>query len=199
MFFNTSENQGVGPSIRNIEFNAYNRTGSAVAVGDVLMLDHLSVDGASFVNTAPTTADIGAGYVNADGGTGGSNAATWPWGNCLTPTSEGAGVVTTSAGAGTGGGGAPLVVVTSLLTGAGANDTLIRVCIDGLVNVKCLTTEPVVPGDSLSAQAAATLTSVSAVGKRIVGKAFSKKADNASNIVFAYFCGHAITGQNFAN
>lgn len=199
MFFNTSENPGVGPSIRNIEFNAYNRTGSTVAVGDVLMLDHLYADGGGYAAAGPTTAAIARGYVNVDGGTGDTNAATWPWGNCLTPTAAGVGALSGSITAGTGAGGSVLVVVTSLLTGAGANNTLVRVCVDGLVDVACLTTEPVVPGDSLTAAAAKTLTPIAAAGARIVGKAHSIKADNATNLVFAYFCGHQITGQTAAN
>ena len=199
MFFNTSENPGVGPSIRNIEFNIYNRSATTVAVGDVLMLDHLFADGASFDNLVPTTAAIARGHINVDGGPADAEADTWAWGNGLVPTGAGAGLATASAGAGTGGGGAPLVVVTSLLNGAGADNTIVRVCIDGIVEVSCLNGEPVVPGDTLTADAAKTLTSVAAVGKRAVGKSLSIKADTTDGNVLAYFCGWSMLSQNFAN
>lgn len=204
MFFNTSENPGVGPSIRNVEFNVYNRTGAAVTVGDVLMLDHLAADGASYSAASYTTTNPNASYglqtVNVDGGVGGSNAATWPWGNAIIPTAAGIGALSGTAGAGTGAsGGAPLVVVTSLLTGAGADDTLVRVCISGLVQVNTAASAAVVFGDGLFAAVDVTLTPALTVGVRVVGKALSAR-DNAATIqkVLCAFDGFSLIGKQFA-
>ena len=202
MYLNTSGNPGVGPSIRNHEFDAYNRTGSAVAVGDVLMLDHLAADAASYVKATydgtPTKA-FADGTVNVDGGTGGSNGATWPWGNCLTPTAAGIGLVSGSTTAGTGGAGAPLVVVTSIYSGAGANDTKIKVCIDGVVGVKCLTTEPNVFGDSLYPVTGQTYVASTAptAGFRCLGKPLGARADDSTGLLLAYICGSNMMSQTF--
>ena len=202
MLFSASENPGVGPSIRNVEFYAYNRTGGTVAVGDVLMLDHLAADAASYVKAtydgAPTLA-FALSTVGVDGGTGGSNGATWPWGNCVTPLAAGIGLVSGSTSAGTGGAGAPMVVVTSLLDGAGANDTRIRVCIDGIVGVKCLTTEPNVFGDSLYQTDSQTYLKSAAptAGYRCVGKSLGARADNSTGLLAAYFCGWNMFSQTF--
>lgn len=191
--FSTAQNPGVGPSFLNVEFNVYNRTGGAVVVGNVLMLDHLAADGggyaaAGYNSTNPNLA-YGVSTLNVDGGLGGSNAATWPWGNALTPTAAGISGLSGAITAGTGAGGAPLVVVTSLLGGAGANDTKIKVCIRGLVAVSAITTEPVVFGDTLFAAAAVTLTPTATAGVRHVAKALSAKADDATDLVLCAFDG----------
>lgn len=198
--FSTAQNPGVGPTFKNVEFNVYNRTGSAVNIGDVLMLDHLAADGGGYsataINTTNPTATYGESILNVDGGAGGANAATWPWGNALTPTAAGIGALSGSAGAGTGAStGAPLVVVTSLLAGAGANDTLVKVCIQGLVRVNTVASAAVVFGDGLSAAAAVTLTPAVTAGVRTVAKALSGR-DNAATIqqVLCMFDGMAGSG-----
>lgn len=206
MFFASSENPGVGPSIRNIEFNVYNRSATTVAVGDVLMLDHLAADGAGYSAASYSTNDTvgyALGTVNVDGGTADANAATWPWGNAIVPTTAGIGALQGSVDPGTGAGGAPLVVVTSLLGGTGADNTKIRVCIDGIVPVTCLTLEPVVFGDSLAAaNAAKTLTpgttaagAGQTAGVRMVAKALGNKGGTETQPVLVYFCGWNMFSQ----
>lgn len=206
MTFASSGHPGVGPTFANTEFVVYNRTGSAVTVGDVLMLDHLAVDPASYTaasynsDAATKNSRYAALTLNVDGGTGGSNAATWPLGNALTPIATGIGAISGSAAAGSGAsGGAPLVVVTDLLSGAGANDTKVRVCIRGLVEVNTAASAAVVFGDGLFAAAAVTLTPTLTVGVRVVAKALSGR-DNAATIqkVLCYFDGSNLFGKQFA-
>jgi hypothetical protein len=177
MILATGHNPGVGPTLPSEQFIIWNRSGAAVLLGEVLMLDHLAADGESLATAA----------LNTDGGAVG--ALTHPWGNGIDPTAAGIGTLSGAAGAGLGASGAPLVVVTDLLTGAGADNTKIKVCIYGLCNVKCITTEPVVFGDSLYAAAANTLTPLVTVGVRGVAKSLGAKADNATTLVPCFFCG----------
>jgi hypothetical protein len=177
MILATGHNPGVGPTLPSEQFVIWNRSGAAVVLGEVLMLDHLAADATSLSTAA----------INADGGVPG--ALTHPWGNGLDPTTAGIGTLSGSGGVGTGSAGAPLVIVTSLLTGAGADDTKVKVCIYGLCDVKCITTEPVVFGDTLYAAAANTLTPLTTAGVRIVAKSLGAKADNATTLVPCFFCG----------
>jgi hypothetical protein len=173
----TAHNPGVGPTLPSEQFIIWNRSGATVALGEILMLDHLAADGTSL-----STAGL-----NVDGGVSGQ--LTHPWGNGIDPTAAGIATLSGSGGVGTGSGGAPLVVVTDLLTGAGADDTKVKVCIYGLCNAACITTEPVVFGDALYAAAANTLTPLTTAGVRIVAKSLGAKSDNATNLVAVFFNG----------
>lgn len=179
MILSTAHNPGVGPTLPSEQFIIWNRSGAAVVLGEILMLDHLAADGASGSTIA----------LNVDGGSAGTGNHTHPWGNGLDPTTPGIGTLSGSGGAGTGSAGAPLVVVTDLLEGAGADDTRVKVCIYGLCNVKVITTEPAVFGDTLYAAAANTLTPLVTAGVRPVAKCLGAKADNATTLVPAFFNG----------
>lgn len=169
---------GVGPRLPSERFHIWNRSGATVALGEILMLDHLAADGTSL-----STADLYAVGTS-------TGQLTHPWGNGLDPTTAGIGTLSGSGGVGTGSAGAPLVVVTSLLDDAGADDTKIEVCIFGLCNVKVITTEPAVFGDTLYAAAANTLTPLVTAGVRPVAKCLGAKADNATTLVAAFFNGY---------
>ena len=165
---------GVGPRLPSERFHIWNRSAATVALGEILMLDHLAADGASL-----STADLYA-VGTATG------QLTHPWGNGLDPTALGIG---TLSGASPTGAGAPLVVVTSLLDDAGVDNSKIEVCIFGLCNVKVITTEPAVFGDTLYAAAANTLTPLVTAGVRPVAKSLGAKADNATTLVPCFFNG----------
>jgi hypothetical protein len=173
----SGHNPGVGPSLGSEEFIIWNRSAATVTLGQVLMLDHLAADGTSL-----STADL-----NAEGTVAGQ--LTHPWGNGLDPTTAGIGTLSGTGGVGTGSAGAPLVVVTSLLADGGVDNSKVKVCVYGLCNISCITTEPVVFGDTLYAAAANTLTPLVTAGIRPVAKSLGAKADNATNLVPCFFNG----------
>jgi hypothetical protein len=111
---------GVGPYFTPSKCIVYNRTGGTVAIGDVLALDYLN-------------AESGHGDVALDPNTdeGNATAATkcWPLGNAILP-------VTGTIGENEGDPGAIFGVVTSLMQGAGANDTKVELTIQGVVKAK---------------------------------------------------------------
>lgn len=188
MSWASGHNPGIGPTVQNEEFVFWNRGGAtAVAVGDVMMVDHLAADGASLSTAA----------LNAEGTASGQ--LTWPDANLLDPTAAGIGALSGATTAGTGAGGADLVVITDLLGGTGADNTKVRAAIRGLVYIKCLTTEPVVYGDSMYAAAARTLTPIATAGVRCVAKSKGAKADNATNLVLCRFEGGQIFSQAAAS
>jgi hypothetical protein len=182
MNYKTTGNPGVGPAFSNIEFPVWNRTGATVALGDIVMLDHLAADGASLSTAAP----------NAEGTPGGQ--LTWPLGNAINPATTGIGVSSDDPGSWFG-------VVISLMDGAGADNTKVMICMQGLVKCKCLTTEPVVFGDDLyPADGVRTLTPTQTDVVRCLAKAVGAKADNATNLVLCVFNGDAGIGvQTFAS
>lgn len=175
MKFMTGQNPGVGPSIQNDEFVIWNRAGATVIIGGVLMLDHLAADGASLTTAA----------VNAEGTASGQ--LTWPLGNGINPATTGIGVVTDDPGAW-------FVVVTSLLDGAGADNTKVRACVRGLVKIDGA--GATTWGDDLyPANGVRTLTTTQADGVRCLAKAVETTGgaglvscifDGTSNALAAY-------------
>lgn len=199
--YSGAQGPGVGPIFDNFEFLVYSRYATTLVIGDVVMLDHLAADGGGYSATAINTTNPNAAYgrqiMGVDGGTGDANAATWPWGNALLPTTAGIGALIAGAGAGTGGsGGAPLAVVTNLMGGGGVNNSIIRVCGRGLVDVNTVASAAVVFGDGLFAAAAVTLTPTLTAGVRVVGKALSGRTNGATiQKVFCYFDGFDLFGK----
>lgn len=145
---------GVGPFFSPVTCVAYNRTTAAVAIGDVLMLDHLCTN---------TTYGSVALAPNTDVGNATAATKCWPLGNAILATTAG-------IGADVGDPGAIFGVVTSLLSGAGADNTKVELTLAGVVRAK--TSGSVTFGDDMYiANGAKVLTSTYAAATRVLAKA----------------------------
>jgi hypothetical protein len=146
----------IGPDLKRVEFIGFNRTGSAVALGDVLMCDHLAADGDSVKGAQP-------------GATG------FCMGQLIAPATTGIGVNTDDPGAW-------MVVVIDLLTGAGANDTKVKVCAFGYVTA-ALAGSTNHGADLYPANGALTLTATQADSVRCVAKALCPDSTTGTGLV----------------
>jgi hypothetical protein len=160
---------GVGPYFTPIKCIVYNRTGSAVALGDVLMLDHLAIATESSKSIAPNT-DIG----------GDPNLSTscWPLGNAIVPATTGIGVISDDPGAIFG-------VVSSLMQGAGADDTKVELTLFGVVNLLCAGAN--FGADLFPSNNSKELTNAQVDGVRCLAKSLAP--DSASGVIRCLFNG----------
>lgn len=181
MNVSTTLGPGVGPYFTPSKCIVYNRVGSAVALGDVLMLDHLAAETESSKTIAP----------NADVGTDTSQLTKcWPLGNAILPATTGIGVLTDDPGAIFG-------VVTSLLAGAGADNTKVELTLFGLVNAS-LAGSTNFGADLYPANGVSTLTTTQTDGVRCLAKALC--ADSSTGVKLVLFNGLLAPGsQTFAN
>lgn len=181
MNVSTTLGPGVGPYFSPVKCIVYNRAGATVALGDVLMLDHLAATTESSKTIAPHT-DIG--------GDAAQPTKCWPLGNAILPATTGIGVLTDDPGAIFG-------VVTSLMSGAGADNTKVELTLFGLVNVS-LAGSTNFGADLYPADGVSTLTGTQADGVRCLAKALC--ADSSTGVKLALFNGLLSPGsQTFAN
>ncbi len=147
---------GVGLFFKKTFAKAYNRTGATLTVGEVVMFDLAAVNG----NT------LGTDY------TEGANDSIFA--NVVTPTTAGIGVLTSSGT--TGDPGYYFGVVVDLLNGAGVDNTIVRLQIQGLVRVSMVATAitiglPLFPKDGVR-----TLSPVVVAGQRVLARAWEPNA-----------------------
>lgn len=118
----TLNGPGVGPYFTNMTCVVYNRiSGATLALGDVVMLDHLGTGAATYSDVAlPPNTDVGNSI---------SPTKCWPLGNAINP-------ATTGMGSDVGDPGAIFGVVSSLMQGAGAENTKVEITIAGVVSAK---------------------------------------------------------------
>lgn len=185
MITQTMYGSGVGPYFTPIKCIVYNRTGSAVALGDVLMLDHLANETESSKSIAPNT-DIG--------GDPALSTSCWPLGNAVAPTARGIG---TLSGASPADGGSIFGVVTSLMQGAGADNTKVELTLFGVVTAAFAGStnfgQPLLP----SLLTAKTLTTTVTAGVRILAKSIAP--DSTSNSGLVLFNGLGFASALLAN
>ena len=172
MITQTMYGSGVGPYFTPIKCIVYNRTGSAVALGDVLMLDHLAGETESSKSIAPNT-DIG--------GDPALSTSCWPLGNAVAPTTRGIG---TLSGASPADGGSIFGVVTSLMQGAGADNTKVELTLFGVVTAAFVAATNVNFGQPLlPANGVKTLTPTVTAGVRILAKSIAPDSTQTSGLV----------------
>lgn len=161
---------GIGPYFAPVTCRAYNRVGSAVALGDVLQLDHLAVATESSKTIAPNT-DIG--------GDTSQPTKCWPLGNAILPAASGIGAVSDDPGA-------ILGVVTSLLTGGGADNTKVELTLFGQVPASLAGStnwgDDLYPADGVS-----TLSTTQADAVRCIAKAVCP--DSSTGVKMVLFNG----------
>lgn len=170
MITQTMLGAGVGPYFTPIKCIVYNRTGSAVALGDVLMLDHLAAETEGSKSIAPNT-DIGGDPAQL--------TSCWPLGNAIAPTTRGIG---TLSGASPADGGSIFGVVTSLMQGAGADNTKVELTLFGVVTAAFAAStnfgQPLLPANGVK-----TLTTTVTVGVRILAKSIAPDSTSTSGLV----------------
>lgn len=146
---------GIGYSPDNISGWVYNRTGATLAVGELVMIDHLAADG-GFGGNASAAAYVAQTVGNE----------LHPHAQVITPTTAGIGALNSGAP------GAYFGVVEDVLAGAGADDTLIKVCWKGITSIKMAST--VGAGEYgkviVGANAVRTATATYTVGNKALGR-----------------------------
>lgn len=169
MNLQTMSGPGVGPHFSNMTCVVYNRTGGAVALGDILMLDHLGTGASTYsdVSLAPNT-DVGNASVPAK---------CWPLGNAITP-------ATTGIGVDVGDPGAIFGVVTNLMIGGGADNTKVELTVAGVVQAKMANVAIVFGDDLYPANNVRTLTNVYAAGVRCLSKALHSGTGQTNWVLF---------------
>ena len=170
MFTQTMLGPGVGPYFTPIKCIVYNRTDATVALGDVLMLDHASVSnsGNDGDKSALPNSDLD------------SSNKCWPLANAIVPTARGIG--TLSGASPTPDSGSILGVVTSLMQGAGADNTKIELTLFGVVTAAFAGSTNF--GASLSPGATVkTLTATITAGTRVVAKSIAPDSTTGSGLV----------------
>ena len=158
---------GIGPYLNSVKAIGYNRTGGAVVLGDILMIDHLNTQAEGSATVALFT-DVG--------GDSAEPTKCWPWGNFIAPATTGIGVLTDDPGA-------LLGVVTSLFDGAGADNKKVEITIVGYVTAK-MAGATTYGADLYPANAATTLTTTQTDGVRCLAKALGTTGGAGSAIVF---------------
>lgn len=149
---------GVGPAFSHETCVVYNRTGATVVLGDVLMLD---------LYNSETTHGSSLLQPNVDVGNAVSSARCHPWGNAITPSSA-----TTPSGLGAVGSDPGFIfgVVSSLMTGGGADDTKVQITLRGVVEAR-LKQAPTIGTDLYPENGVRTLQNVqTAAGQRCIAR-----------------------------
>jgi len=148
---------GVGPAFSHETCVVYNRTGATVVLGDVLMLD---------LYNSETTHGSSLLQPNVDVGNAVSSARCHPWGNAITPSSattpSGLGTVTDDPGFIFG-------VVSSLMTGGGADDTKVQITLRGMVEAR-LKQAPTIGTDLYAENAVRTLQTLQTDANRCIAR-----------------------------
>lgn len=169
MFTQTMLGAGVGPYFTPIKCIVYNRTDATVALGDVLMLDHISA--ANSGNDGDKSA-----VPNSDQDSAGK---CWPLGNAVVPTTRGIG---TLSGASPADSGSIFGVVTSLLQGAGADNTKVELTLFGVVTAAFAAStnfgQPMLPANGVK-----TLTPTVTAGVRVLAKSIAPDSTTGSGLV----------------
>ena len=177
MITQTMLGAGIGPYFTPIKCIVYNRTGSAVALGDVLMLDHLAAETESSKSIAPNT-DIG--------GDSAQLTSCWPLGNAVVPITSGIGVAG-AVSATTGDPGAIFGVVTSLMQGAGADNTKVELTLYGVVTAAFAASTnfgvDLYPATTPSPVKTLTATLPAALGTRCLAKSLAPDSTSTAGLV----------------
>jgi hypothetical protein len=161
---------GVGPYFTPVKCIAYNRTAGAVAIGDVLMLDHLG---------SITTFGDKSIQPNSDiGGDPAYPTKCWPLGNAILPATTGIGVLTDDPGSIFG-------VVSNLMQGNGAVNTKVELTLFGFVATSCSGAN--FGADLYPSNGSAQLTNAQVDGVRCLAKSYAP--DGASGAIYCLFNG----------
>lgn len=175
MRMSTNQGPGVGPYVTPETFIGYNRLGSTIALGDVLMIDHL-VTQAEGSKTIAANIDVG--------GDRSQPTKCWPWANLILPATTGIGVLTDDPGAW-------LAVVVDLLGNGGADDRKMKLALFGVVTA-ALAGSTNFGDDLYPANGVKTLSTTQVDGVRCVAKALC--ADGTTGTGLVLFNGYLAPG-----